>query len=202
MNVVLGAFSVGLVGCATAPPQNPNDICSIYREKRSWYFAAMKAQEKWHVPNTVPMAMMYQESGFHSDIQTRRTYILWIIPWGHITSAYGYAQAENGVWHDYQRSIGHDGDRTNYADALDFMDWYMTRTHRLAGVPLADARNQYLAYHEGWGGYRRGTYQGKPWLGRVASKVGSRAQRYKTQYDRCADSLKPSFWEWLFSWLP
>ena len=32
------------------------------------------------------------------------------------------------------------------------------------GVPLHDAYNQYLAYHEGKAGYARGSYRGKSWL--------------------------------------
>jgi len=53
-----------LQGCASAPPRNPEDLCKIFEEKRSWYKASVKAQKKWGTPLTTPMAIMYQESSF------------------------------------------------------------------------------------------------------------------------------------------
>jgi hypothetical protein len=52
-------------------------------------------------------------------------------------------------------------------------------------VPLSDARNQYLAYHEGHAGYRRGSYNAKPWLLRVADSVADRAATYEMQLVSC-----------------
>ena len=39
------------------------------------------------------------------------------------------------------------------------------------GVPIHDAYNQYLAYHEGKAGYARGSYRSKAWLPPVARDV-------------------------------
>jgi hypothetical protein len=50
---------------------------------------------------------------------------------------------------------------------------------------VSDARNQYLAYHEGRSGYQRGTYNGKPWLVRVAGEVDQRADMYAVQLQSC-----------------
>ena len=55
----------------------------------------------------------------------------------------------------------------------------------LTGVPFNDAYDQYLSYHEGWTGYRRGTYKSKPWLMRVARIVQARASRFAAQYRYC-----------------
>lgn len=63
-------------------------------------------------------------------------------------------------------------------------------SHRLLGLSKWDGYRQYLAYHEGHGGYRRGTYRGKPWLMRVARKVDGRARRYHTQLSRCREELE------------
>ncbi len=186
---------VMLAGCTTTPPQHPDDLCSIYREKRSWYHTAMRQEEKWHIPSAIPMAIMNQESSFRANARTRRTYILWVIPWGHVSTAYGYAQAKNEIWRDYQRQTGAGGSRTNYADALNFVNWYLTNSHKIDGIPLTNATRQYLAYHEGWGGYRKRSYEAKPWLVTVARKVGRRAQQYQKQYNACKDELKGSWWE-------
>jgi hypothetical protein len=50
---------------------------------------------------------------------------------------------------------------------------------------FTDARNQYLAYHEGHAGYRRGSYNAKPWLLRVADGVADRAATYEMQLISC-----------------
>ena len=65
------------------------------------------------------------------------------------------------------------------------MGWYMTNTLERNGIPLHDARNQYLAYHEGHTGYARGSYNSKPWLIRIAGEVASRAQTYQLQLASC-----------------
>ena len=46
-----------------------------------------------------------------------------------------------------------------YETPADFMGWYMTKTRKLTGVSLSDAKNQYLAYHEGQVGYLKGSYK-------------------------------------------
>ncbi|QHI96151.1 hypothetical protein GT348_07830 [Aristophania vespae] len=190
-----------LTACATSPPAHPGNLCDIYREKRGWYHAAMRQERKWNIPSSVPMAMMYQESGFRSNVHTRRRYILWVIPWGYITTAYGYPQAKDEVWSDYEKKTGRSGRRDNYADALDFMNWYITNTKKINGVPVRNATNQYLAYHEGWGGYKRRSYASKGWLVKVARKVGSRASTYQRQFNGCKQSLKGGFWENLLNFL-
>lgn len=131
-------------------------------------------------------------------MRTRRTYILWVIPWGHVSTAYGYSQALNGVWKQYEKSIGGSADRTDFADALDFMNWYMTRTKNINHIPVNDAMRQYLAYHEGWGGYSRRSYARNRGLITIAKRVGKRASLYERQYAGCRESLQETFWEWLW----
>jgi hypothetical protein len=55
----------------------------------------------------------------------------------------------------------------------------------MTGVPTWDAFNQYLAYHEGHAGYRRGSYNAKSWLLRVADDVAERALTYEMQLISC-----------------
>lgn len=200
-SAILGLSAGALSGCVTPPPRHPGNICDIFREKRNWYYAAMRQEARWHIPASIPMAMMKHESAFRADARTRRTHILWIIPWKRITTAYGYGQIENGVWREYQRSTGAGGSRTNYADALQFMNWYITTSHKVNGIPLTDAMKQYLAYHEGWGGYRRRSYANKAWLIGLAKQVDRRAHIYQKQFDSCKEDLKGSLWERFWHWL-
>jgi len=105
---------------------------------------------------------------------------------GRQSSAYGYAQALDATWEEYQRATGsHSAKRDDIRDATDFMGWYMNTTRERNGISLTDARNQYLAYHEGHTGFSRGSYNSKAWLLRVAGEVGSRAQTYEGQLARC-----------------
>ena len=62
-----------------------------------------------------------------------------------------------------------------------------------------DTYAQYLNYHEGWGGYRRGSYRNKAWLGPVARKVEARAARYGAQYAGCHNELERGWLRRLFS---
>ena len=70
-------------------------------------------------------------------------------------------------------------------DAADFMGWYMNVTREKNGISLYDARNQYLAYHEGHTGYARGSHNRKSWLLNVANRVDARADLYQAQLATC-----------------
>jgi len=198
--VLLLAPLLLLAGCAgTPPPADPENLCAIFREKPDWHDAALKARDKWGVPVQVPIAMMYQESSFREDALPPRYYFLGFIPWGRVSSAYGYAQAKDETWADYRREAGGwFSSRSDFGDSLDFMGWYMTKTQRLAGVSKWDAYGQYLAYHEGWTGYRNRSYAGKAWLVRVARQVQARAERFGAQYKRCEAELNRGGWLGLF----
>ena len=65
------------------------------------------------------------------------------------------------------------------------MGWYMNESRERNGIPLYDARNQYLAYHEGHTGYARGNYANKSWLVAVAGKVEARSALYSNQIATC-----------------
>jgi hypothetical protein len=194
MTLFLGA-------CSTTPPSNRENICRIFEEKDDWYDAAADMREKWGVPIHVPMAMMYQESSFKHDAKPPRDYILFgLIPWGRVSSAYGYAQAKTMTWSDYVRETGNSfADRDDFQDAIDFMGWFISKTHSINRISKWDARTQYLNYHEGWGGYKRKTYKKKDWLVKVAQKVDARSKRYATQLKTCEEDLNKGWFRRLFS---
>ncbi|MEO0487720.1 MAG: lytic transglycosylase [Pseudomonadota bacterium] len=181
-----------LAGCGAVTggsgraPSNLDNACSIV-DQRSGYLRAFKATErKWGVPVAVQMATIYQESKFISNARTPHRYVLGVIPRGRISSAYGYSQALDGTWEEYQEKEGSwRSRRDNIRHATDFMGWYMSLTHDELGISLTDATNQYLAYHEGRTGYRRGSYRNKAWLMRVAREVGSRSVMYHQQLQKC-----------------
>jgi hypothetical protein len=181
---------VMLTGCTTAPPRDQNNLCNIYREYPDWYEDSLEMQQTWGTPQHVSMAIMKQESSFVSDALPPRDYVLGFIPWGRVSSAYGYAQALDPVWGEYLEATDNGGSRDNFDDAMMFIGWYTTGTYSQLGISRWDAYNQYLAYHEGRGGYRRGTYRSKPWLMQVARKVEQQSRNYLAQLKQCRAELE------------
>lgn len=169
-----------------SPPRDLDNACSIVAQRPAYLRAMKRSERKWGVPVSVQMATIHQESKFDGDARTPHQFALGVIPMGRQSSAFGYAQALDGTWDDYTRSAGRRGaKRDNINDATDFMGWYMHQANTRIGISKNDARNQYLAYHEGFGGYSRGSYRGKPWLMRVANNVAARAAIYDRQLKAC-----------------
>ena len=167
-------------------PKNLDNACSIVEQRPSYLSAMQKSQRRWGVPVAVQMATIYQESKFIGNARTPQQYTLGVIPMGRQSSAYGYSQALDGTWEEYQRDHGgYRSRRDNISHATDFMGWYFKQTEVSLGISTADAKHQYLAYHEGRTGYKRGSYLRKGWLLRVSDEVASRAILYDAQLKSC-----------------
>ena len=167
-------------------PRDLDNACSIVRERPKYHAAMKQTERRWGVPVHVQMATIHQESKFIGNARTPFRYALGVIPMGRQSSAYGYSQALDATWEEYQEERGRrSARRDRIADATDFMGWYMDKSEKGLGIPKTDARNQYLAYHEGRSGYARASYNAKPWLVAVANRVGSRAEMYRAQLRSC-----------------
>ena len=184
-----------LSSCTATTPKNTNNICQIFKEKDDWYTHAKASSKKWGLPIHINMAIMHQESRFVADAQPPRPRILGFIPWFRSSSAYGYAQAQDGTWDDYLKSAGAwSADRDDYADACDFIGWYCVISHRKLGISKWNTEKLYLAYHEGHGGYKRKTYLKKRWLLNTAKKVAKKSQQFNAQLSGCKDELESTSW--------
>ena len=163
-------------------PRNPENACAVITERPHYYEALRASERKWGVPVHVQMAILFQESTFRSDARPPRKKG----SRDRISSAYGYAQVLDGTWGDYLKGPARNGaQRNNFNDATDFMGWYISESNRALGIPLNDAKNSYLAYHEGQAGYARGSFRAKPWLMRYADSVQERAIMYEVQLRGC-----------------
>ena len=184
MTIVLLVASCG--GGQTAAPRDLDNACKILKERPQYHRAFRKAERKWGVPIHVQMATIHQESKFVADARTPFRYVLGVIPMGRQSSAFGYSQALDGTWDEYRKAENRGrAKRDRINDATDFMGWYMNQTRDRNGVSLTDARNQYLAYHEGHTGFARQTYNSKAWLVGVAGKVEARSMMYRDQIAAC-----------------
>jgi len=188
-----------LSACGSNPPRNPDNSCAVFEEKTGWYRAALDSQKRWGVPVHVQLAIVYQESAFEHDARPERRKLLWVIPWKRPSSAYGYAQAVDGTWEWYMKSTGNSGaDRDDFEDAVDFIGWYGDQSNRRLGISKSDAYNQYLAFHEGHGGFERRTYRNKQWLLQAARRVQNRSNDYRSQLQACASDLSTRKPLWRF----
>jgi hypothetical protein len=145
-----------------------------------------RAERRWGVPVHVQMATFYQESRFVGDARPPHVYTarhhpdgphelrLWVQPGArrHVGGIPARDRAPLCPAHRYRRRLGFHG---LVHDPHGRAEWH----------PAHDARNQYLAYHEGHAGYRRGSYNAKPWLLRVADSVADRAATYEMQLISC-----------------
>lgn len=196
--LVIGMLIIFMSGCAKAPPDDMNNVCHIFKQYPKWYWAAHASSEQWNVPESVIMAIIYQESHFQAKAAPPREKLLWIIPWKRPTSAYGYSQAVKGTWENYQKDTSHSwANRDAFDDAADFIGWFCQKAHQRADISVHNAEHLYLAYHEGIGGYTRHSYRNKQWLIKVARHVQHRANRYRLQLNQCRNQLPKKPW-WHF----
>lgn len=184
-------LSLLLLSCAGKPqPRSINDVCAIFNENPKWYRSAKKSIAARGGNLHVPMAIIYQESSFKRNARPPKSKILGFIPGKRASNAYGYAQALKGTWAEYRNDGGNRGaDRDDFADAFDFILWYMDKSYARNGVSKWDAYSHYLNYHEGQGGFSRGSYKSKPWLIKTARTVDARANRYAGQLLKCTNEL-------------
>lgn len=182
---------LAIAACASNPPRDSDNLCAIFEQHPKWYDYAKDAEEKWGTPAHVLMAFVRHESSYRHNARPPRDWFLGIIPLPRASSAYGYAQAKDEVWSEYE---GEEGgfltSRRDMKDALDFVGWYNRKSHERLGISYWDPKNLYLAYHEGHAGYRSGRWKNKPDLIRIADRVDHRAREYGWQLKQCEDQFK------------
>jgi hypothetical protein len=195
---LLCVFLSLLSGCAS-PPTKIENICNIFQQEPSWFDETRDVHEKWGVPIHVQMAILRQESAFKDDARPPRKKLFGLIPTFRPSSAYGFAQALDQTWEWYMKSTGNSGaDRDDFADAVDFIGWYVNISNKRLKISKWDAKLQYLAYHEGHGGYEKKSWRAKKWLLPVAKKVERAAKTYRKQLPACREKLENRWHFWLF----
>ena len=181
-------------GCASPPPRGQSDLCAVFGQYPDWYDYARASESRWGTPVPVLMAFVRHESSYRSDARPAREWF-WFIPLGRPSSAKGYAQAQDPAWGEYTEERGSlFRSRSDMEDALDSIGWYNHKTHRQLGIHRDDAYRLYLAYHEGRGGYRRGTWKEKPAVQATARRVTDTAERYRTQLSQCESRFRCDSW--------
>ena len=124
--LISSVLIIGLVGCTTSQPKQMDDVCQLFKLHPKWYKATKASQNKWGAPIPVQMAIIHQESRFKANAKPPRKRLLGFIPWKRPSTAYGYTQALDITWDNYIQCTGNYGaSRKNFADASDFIGWYV-----------------------------------------------------------------------------
>ena len=176
-----------ITGCSSIP-QNTTNSCSIFNERYLWYKHAKKTEQKWGTPIYIQLAIIKIESDFDWLAKPPRQKLFKIIPFKRPSSSFGYSQAVNGTWEQYKNETGNRlATRTRFKDSVDFIGWYTDKTESLLKISKKDAFRQYLAYHEGWGGYKN--YKNNQKVIVLAKKVEKQSNKYKAQLQDCQKRL-------------
>lgn len=189
---------LAVAGCAVAPPQNTTNACEIFNQYPNWYVSAKESEQRWGTPVPVLLAIIHQESRFEGDVSPDRIKVFGI-PTVRKSSSYGYTQALDSTWKDYQRATGNrTGSRANFHDSVDFIGWYNYQSYQLNGIERNNTYYLYMAYHEGQTGYKQKSWQNKKWLKDVATKVANQAITYDNQLKTCQSKMKKGEGWWVF----
>jgi len=192
--VIVIFSAIMLSGCFSTPAIEVSNICNLLDEEVSWYKSIKSSSKKYNTPMHVQLAIIYQESHFASDAQPPRKKLFGVVPWFRQSTAYGFAQVKDETWEWYKLKTGnHGASRDNFNDAADFVGWYINKSNEISGINKSDTYNQYLAYHEGHGGFNKKSYNAKSWLLNVAKNVESNAKQYQVQLEQCQSQLESNY---------
>ena len=181
-------FLILFISACSSVPQNTSNSCSIFNERYLWYKHTKKTEEKWGTPIYIQLAIIKMESDFDWLAKPARQKIFKVIPFKRPSSSFGYSQAVKGTWEQYRNETGNKlATRARFKDSVDFIGWYTDKTESLLKISKKDAFRQYLAYHEGWGGYKN--YKNNQKVIGLAKKVEKQSNKYKTQLQDCQKKL-------------
>ena len=187
INIILALVILFISACSSVP-KNTSNSCSIFNERYLWYKHTKKTKEKWGTPIYVQLAIIKMESNFDWLAKPARKKIFKVIPFKRPSSSFGYSQAVKGTWEQYKNETGNTlATRARFKDSVDFIGWYTDKTESLLKISKKDAFRQYLAYHEGWGGYKN--YKDNQKVIGLAKKVERQSDKYKSQLKKCQKRL-------------
>ena len=188
--IIFSLILIFTVACTSLKQIDTANSCILFDSKKGWYKSTKKSFDKWGAPIALQLAIINQESSFKQFAKPKRKKFLGIIPAGRPSTAFGYAQVTNPTWDWYKSRTGNsNASRANFKDVTDFIGWYGNQSKKILGISKNDYYNQYLAYHEGHGGWKSKSFNSKKWLLEVAKKVETNANMYNNQLKVCEDKL-------------
>lgn len=162
------------------------NVCRLMKARPHWWSALLEAERRWQAPPHLTLAIIWRESSFIADARPLKERFYGFLPPQRLSSAYGYAQAIDGTWSWYLREAARRGARREtFADATDFIGWYLDRSRRQFGLAFDQVYDHYAAYHQGHSGYLRPEWRENPVVTVPARDVVRRSALYESQMAGC-----------------
>ena len=169
-----------LISACSSIPSNTSNSCSIFNERYLWFKHVNRSEKKWGTPIYLQLAIIKMESDFDWLAKPPRQKLFKVIPYKRPSSSFGYSQAVNGTWEQYKKETGNKlAVRSRFKDSVDFIGWYTNKSSNILNISKSDAFKQYIAYHEGWGGYKN--YKDNKKVINLAKRVEKQSNVYKNQ---------------------
>ena len=176
------------LGACSSIPKNTKNSCAIFEDRYLWYKHTKNAEKKWGVPIHIQLAFVKKESAFNWLAKPPRYKLFKIIPYKRKSSSLGYSQAVKGTWEQYKKETGNKlATRVRFKDSVDFIGWYVNKSHKLLKIPKDDAYRQYLAYYKGWGDYKNYSKDKKAIVYAKSTRII--AKEYRKQLTMCKKKL-------------
>ena len=186
-NKLIILFFFLFTGCSSIP-SNTSNSCLIFDERYFWYKHVKRVEQKWGTPIYIQLAFIKMESNFDWLAKPARQKIFKVIPFKRPSSSFGYSQAVKGTWEQYKKETGNNlATRMRFKDSVDFIGWYTNKSSNILNISKSDAFRQYIAYHEGWGGFKN--YKDNKKVINLAKRVEKQSNVYKNQLKECRSSL-------------
>ena len=148
----------------------------------------VRKSKRKRTPVYLQLAIIKMESDFDWLAKPPRQKLFKVIPYKRPSSSFGYSQAVNGTWEQYKKETGNKlAIRSRFKDSVDFIGWYTNRSSSILKISKKDAFKQYIAYHEGWGGFKN--YKNNKKVINLAKRVEKQSNVYKNQLKECSSSL-------------
>ena len=184
--MVASVVSVLSACVSTSTPRNTENLCQIFDEKRSWYRSAVRSEQKWGIPVPTLMAVIHKESSFRATVRPPRKKILGFIPGKRLSTSLGYSQAKIETWNDYVKDTKRrTASRTNFADSIDFVGWYLSRAVRHLNVAPTNTEALYASYHVGLSGYQSGKWRNSRGIRNSVATFQRQVQVFERQFKTC-----------------
>ena len=176
-----------LTACSSVP-KNTNNSCAIFEDRYLWYKHTKKVEEKWGIPVYIQLAFIKKESDFNFLAKPPRHKLFKVIPYKRKSSSFGYSQAIKSSWSLYRKETGNKlALRTSFRSSVDFVGWYLNKSHKILKIPKNDAFKLYISYYLGWSDYKNYSKDKKAII--YAKSVKDIASKYRKQLTTCRDQL-------------
>ena len=170
-----------LTGCVHQRLEVSN-ACDILHNHPDWYSYHLHFENKYAVPMSTVMAIIALESGYDAKARPVKSWLInKYIPWQYASSSYGYSQATNASWADFQRANPYSiFTRSDYVSSVAFVSWYLA-TYAVS-KNILKVQDQYVVYHDG---PNKALDKVSPATRDYAKRVAAMADSYASQLKSC-----------------